>query len=238
MIENIKYKDRLVAFIDILGWKDLVGKSSEDLNVLQTIAMLASAHNGMGNIAASANKIKHIRMSDASVFVADPKDSIQVLTLINSIISIHHTSLLNGILVRGSIVYGQIYYSDTNTTILGPALTKAYENCENGLAYFPRTIMDKSSKDFIKKACSQINTNGNLNKIFPLTNGIPIDRDFDDLFFITYLGGFLQSPHKEFIKKVIILKLEEYKNDQKIYQKYAWLKKYYNSVYKEDMIKS
>jgi hypothetical protein len=234
-ISSIEYVDRLVAFVDLLGWKNLVEKSANDQNLLRNITILSSAQNGMGDIS-SSNGIRHIRMSDASVFVADPNDEMQVHTLTRAIISIHQTALLHGWLARGCVVRGKIYFSQTSSTILGPALTTAYENAESGVAFFPRTVLDRETVELITKLYTASNNRNEFRKQFPHTNGLPILKDHDDLYFFSYLGGFMESTHKDHYKFMITRGLEENKDNPKVLQKYSWLNNYFNSVYRDSAI--
>jgi len=235
-IGTIEYVDRLVAFVDMLGWKDLVAKSAENPNLLASIVMLSTAQNGMGDISEDGNGIRHIRMSDASIFVADPNNKTEVFTLTNSIIMLHQTALLHGWLARGSVVRGKIYYSENSPVILGPALTTAHENSENGIAFYPRTVLDQSTVELISEMYTDKSVHDEFKKQFPLTNGIPIEKDNDDLSFFSYLGGFMQSCFTEHYRSQILAGLRENKNNPKVHQKYLWLKNYFNSVYKNAAI--
>lgn len=226
-MKAFEYTVKFVAFSDILGWKDLVEKSAKDVNLMQTIGLLSNAQNGMCNIS-SANGVRHIRMSDASVIIAEPSDFIQVHTLLTAVHSIHTTSLLHGFLARGGIKLGKIYFDDNNPVILGPALTEAYEY-ENKYAFYPRTIIDDEAAAKIKMLFSQQDQN-ELIKLYPKTHGLPISKDIDGLYFVNYLGGFMDSPHIEFARERIINTLTGNLNPS-VRQKYSWLMNYFNSMH-------
>lgn len=230
---SAQYRERLVAFVDILGWKRLVAESSADNGLLNRIAMLSSAQNGMGDISASANGIRHIRMSDASVFIADPNNRTQVLTLVLAIQNLHQTALLNGWLVRGGLVLGEIYFSETTSTILGPALTAAYE-LETNVSHFPRTVIDSGAEALLRKIYSETDIRDEFLKQFPRTNGIPLVRNADDsIAFVSYLGNFLDLICKTHYRSQILEKLKEHENDVRVFQKYSWIWNYFRSAYGE-----
>ena len=49
-MRNAEYENRIVAFIDILGWRNLVEASANDTNLLSRLAASVSALNQEANL--------------------------------------------------------------------------------------------------------------------------------------------------------------------------------------------
>lgn len=153
MDENMKkdYTKCYIAFLDILGFKNMIGKCTcEELldvfkdmnNPLKSIQVGDDAGN-MYDIPA-VNQIKIKVMSDSICFFID--SSLQdALFCLLSCCAIFQAKLLRRtvpIMVRGAIVLGEIY-SDGDI-IFGSGMTEAYL-LEEGNAKYPRIIITKST---------------------------------------------------------------------------------------------
>lgn len=133
----IKFENRAVAFIDILGFKALVdgaAKSVEQLKQLSgLIDLLSSAVPMLDSTVDSSVAThlipKHIYISDCIILSAplfDPDhssyDGLSIVVM--RAIQLSHYFLKAGYLIRGGISVGKVWH--TNSNIVGPAYQEAY----------------------------------------------------------------------------------------------------------------
>ena len=259
-----RYEDCFIAFLDILGFKKMVLESHNNRDILQNII---ESMNIVGAIPSGGKKVSkdsggmstiQIRrrfFSDTLVFFLkeDPEDIAQLFFVIRYI---QDRLWERGICLRGSIVRGQMYWTDNDDNItVGEGIIDAYE-CESSLAIYPRIIVSKELYDYIKsKGCPSdpFGIGGDLAKY--------ILEDYDGITFLDLLNPDVIRKEGESIVKYerdrpsnIPLKKKEFtieynpnaksqhmkvmgdldevikKNidstDEKIRQKYAWLKTY------------
>ncbi len=163
MIEQeIKYEKRLVVFMDILGFKEIVSQSEKDPEKIQ---LLFSVLNYLKDWEVSENwnlkfveieedaqkkgvenfeirgKTNSTSFSDSivvSVKVNNNENEI-ASTLIVNLPYIGAVLLEKGILFRGGLTIGDIIHNE-NGTVFGQALIDAY-NLERSSAIFPRIIL-------------------------------------------------------------------------------------------------
>lgn len=139
----VKFEDRAVAFIDVLGFKALVAcaaQSEERLNQLSgLIDLLSSAvptFDSSVDSSVAAHLIpKYIYISDCIILSAPLTDidrpSYDGLSIVvMRVIQLSHYFLNAGYLVRGGISVGKVWH--TNSNIVGPAYQEAYLLEHNG----------------------------------------------------------------------------------------------------------
>jgi hypothetical protein len=153
------YEDRLVAYVDILGWQDASnrlepGKLIEALNLIheeprsfneagrRRIVELGKRPDVLIN--RGYLKIRAAAFSD-NIAVSHPKS---FGTRIFSIRRICLGLLHLGFLTRGGITVGQLYHEDN--MIFGPALNRAHE-IESREAVFPRIVCDHALIELLEK---------------------------------------------------------------------------------------
>lgn len=140
----VKFEDRAVAFIDVLGFKSLVAgavQSEEQFNQLSRLIDLLSsavpALNSTVDPSIAAHLIpKHIYISDCIILSAPlteinrpSYDGLSIVVM--RAIQLSHFFLNSGYLIRGGISVGKVWH--TNSNIVGPAYQEAYqlEHCGN-----------------------------------------------------------------------------------------------------------
>lgn len=167
MNNKINYEQRIVAFIDILGFKQMVIESEKDGNeekiqsidkALEFFKRLKSKtykYNELIDVEEDAQKkgIENFRIhelleinyfSDSiiiSVKIEDEKINEIFSTFIVSIASFGNLLIKNGILIRGGIDVGNLVHKKGK--IFGNALIKAY-TLESTIATYPRIIISKN----------------------------------------------------------------------------------------------
>lgn len=165
---KIKFEERAVAFIDVLGFKDVVdaagqgGNKHAELEAL--IDLLESAIPNLdGTVSPTVPKDlipKHIYISD-SIILSAPLTSSEMPNyrglsiLVMRAIQISHLLLSKGYLLRGGVSVGSVWHTDSN--IVGPAYQEAYQIETKTLV--PRVELSPGAKNH------WLNTEGHSNKM-------------------------------------------------------------------------
>ena len=137
-----EYREHFVAFLDILGFKQLITHSSCDeiYNIFETIHNNSSdklIYNGVE--IGAYQQIRHMILSDSVILYipSDIEDSFYALITVCRKLQTTLANRENPILLRGGIAKGNLYCD--NGIIYGDGLTNAYL-LESNLAKFPRII--------------------------------------------------------------------------------------------------
>lgn len=253
--ENIKYESRLVTFIDILGFKEIVIESEKDLKKL---SLLYSVLNYLKDWEASESwdlrlveieedaqkkgvqnfeirgKTNSTSFSD-SIFVSvklDNNVNEMASTLIVNLAYIGAILLEQGILFRGGLTIGNIIHKE-NGTVFGQGLIDAFR-LESNCARYPRIIL---SDNLLTKLNYPIETKKNR---YPYHHYI--ERFSDGCV------GFHQMKHYQVVenwtemtsdkllesldkvRRVIIAGLDLSFEKPEVFEKYKWLKEQYNKL--------
>lgn len=137
-MQKIKFEDRAVAFLDVLGFKqfvDAAGQSQHKYTELESlIDVLESAvpklNETVDHTVPRDLIPKHLYISD-SIILSAPLTSSQMPSycglsiLVMRVIQISHILLSKGYLLRGGISVGPVWHTDSN--IVGPAYQEAYQ---------------------------------------------------------------------------------------------------------------
>jgi len=145
---TIKYIDSAVAFIDILGFSDLVLESESNTDVFNRVT---TALNGLNDACASVIK-RAGAISDCGTFKLSTFSDCVVMSVqrrYSSAMLVYASEVANqllqtGFLCRGGIAVGAASHSSSN--IVGPAFIKAYV-AESKYAVYPRILVDASIVD-------------------------------------------------------------------------------------------
>ena len=234
------YEDRLVAFIDILGFKNMVEQSVVSESVLTKI------HKAMQIILNEKRFEEHF--SDVGLSkthhatVSTFSDSIVISYLIgpysgllNILLDIIHLQLelaYIGILIRGGITIGKLYHD--GQIVFGPAMNEAY-SLESSLASSPRIVINQEVLD---KGIQLTHDKYHSEKEEAEFVSRLVRKDNDGVWYLDFLSQFgeLDYPEADYysillrMRGVIICALEEFPKDNSIHEKYEWLKGYFNNV--------
>jgi hypothetical protein len=172
------YKDALISYVDILGFRDLIDRSANSGNVEEIIDILEKFQRRMkkpfvhrdpyrspGGLITKNFSDLIVRCKPLGVRAAIGdflRDELYMLTRVQMQLAIR------GIFVRGGVAAGKIYLDNV---VFGPALVKAYE-LESQYAIYPRIVVHRDLAKRLKKTISSL----------PL-----LDRGEDGAYFIDYL---------------------------------------------------
>jgi hypothetical protein len=240
---QIGYSEYYVAFLDILGFKDLVlSELPEDKNRIERYFERTKVIiNDIKEIEAKS-KLGAIVISDTIIlsvpFGSERQENISNLRqLCVAIQEIQFELARERIWLRGAISSGNAYIADDENQIVGPAYINAYR-LEKNVAKYPRVILDdklvsklnmSSAQELITAINSlEVNQEYDPEKFNILYNwknrSIKSEIERDVSFFIDYM---VYCFTKEGELQEIISSIEQsmYKNSA-AYSKYRWLVDY------------
>lgn len=246
----MEYENRITAFIDILGFKDILSKTvnKNGLDNKEEIDKLARAYNSIrsvwdldssnenSNIITKTDKAKKkiTTFSDCIVvsFPAEKKSEIfytllEIKWMILRLVS-------QNILCRGAVSYGKLIH--TETMLFGPALVEAYI-LESKAANYPRIILDRNIIELAGNAPSDIHTPEQEMKYVESL----LEKDLDGMYYIDYFEKAqeeLDDPQYDFPTYIDVLgniirrgmNASKHPNKAAIRVKYVWMKEKYNNM--------
>lgn len=163
------YEDRLVAFVDLLGFSNKVANSGrgEDLSEIFGVINDYSSENWLRSLFSGFSRgdkqplqgkdyiqlhdrypILVTQFSDSFVFSARLADEHACRYFPFLLGGLIEKSLEYGFLVRGGVAAGQLIHH-SNGPLFGPAFLKAYE-LESKMAVYGRIIFDTSALEHVK----------------------------------------------------------------------------------------
>lgn len=236
IIPHQDYEDRIVAFVDVLGFKGLVDSSKNDVKVLRNItSALSTLYEWIWKWEADGgdSSFAFTQFSDSVVLsaLADTQDSFEMLLqLMLGIVDIAYS---NCIIVRGGIARGKLIHD--NEMVVGPAMVDAYF-LESQIAKYPRIVIsDELKTEFEVNLQEYVDSQPNLTEI-PSFNKIFKQDDVDGLWYMDYI-----DPDEEFVirhsKKDYIETLKDIarkglsNSDANIRMKYEWLERKLAAIY-------
>lgn len=232
------YENRFIVFLDILGFKELVKKTTQDASNFETISRVLNYisevrnENYHGFLAQYDTIKKEVSVFSDSIVISYPGDTRGGLFfLLMDLVFICLQLNFNGIFVRGGVTFGQLYHK--RHICFGPAMITAYE-MEQNLAITPRIIVDTTAISNGLKSPGYANTCEEEAEY--LAHLLKQDEEDEQI----YLDFLSQSEELDFpeeypyylneIKSSIIKNLIETKDRANIYSKYIWYAKYYNNT--------
>jgi hypothetical protein len=134
------YEDRYCAFIDILGFRNLVRglHSSQDAIALRNVMRKIHAPTSAPTVNWSVD-FRAQSISDAIAISTTALDS-GLYRILEAIEDLAVDLLREGYFIRGALVRGQLYHDAS--MVFGEALVRAYE-LESTIARFPRVVIGK-----------------------------------------------------------------------------------------------
>lgn len=222
---KIEYKRRLVAFIDVLGFKSLVFSANPESIEKYYTFLLSKFADG-----AIKRKLEYLLISDSIVIFCDDTQE-NLFTLIKFTGLIQSGLLSEGIIVRGAISHGDLFVDQENNIIVGEGLVKSYTL--EAAAKYPRIILDRkliehhfgSTTIAINKTYSGSRPNISIQS----HNG-----GMSDYAYVHY-GRIVAHgvSGKNYEAALQIFRREFYKNEH--IEKFEWLRKYIKSALSESI---
>jgi len=137
---SVVYADRIVAFIDVLGFSELVKASDTDSTALSKVKKLIATHELFERF--MGEYLDFARADFFSDCFVLSVNTDQVIYLIRETGYLCRHLLLQGFSCRGGISAGSLYHH--GPVVVGPALIKAY-HLEKTVAVYPRVLLDDAT---------------------------------------------------------------------------------------------
>ncbi|MBW7843824.1 MAG: hypothetical protein H3C40_13970 [Ignavibacterium sp.] len=252
---NLTYERRLIAFIDILGFKDIVKQSETDFTKIELIYSVLeylkdwektekwdlkfleieedAQKKGVSNFDLRG-KTNTTSFSDSIVVSVQVDNNVNemVSTLIVNLAYIGTVLLEKGILFRGGLTIGNLIHID-NGTVFGQGLIDAYM-LETRSAKFPRIIL---SDKLLKELNYPLETKSNR---YPYHQYLDRFDDgcvgFHQLIYYQVIESWtemtpqLLTESLRKVRKVIVNGLDSSFEKPEVFEKYTWLKDQYNKL--------
>jgi hypothetical protein len=241
--DSLVYQQRLVAFFDVLGWREAIETSRTDPEHTKALGVALAGLGQHAQIAdcrrtnlGSENYPEDLQVSQFSDSIvvsvsleggAHPyraKDEI-IRTLSSITLQLSHA----GLLIRGGIARGDLIHR--GSMVYGPSLVQAYE-LESRRAVHPRIILSDELAAEWGRGTPIVDRKGNLIEVW---NNWLRDQGDGETFF-DYLGpwlGFGTDPRllkAQLLpyRSIIMKAFQESTQSPRILEKYLWLARYFN----------
>ncbi len=240
----MEYEDRVVIFIDILGFRDRI-KRTIDKNGDPNFTEINKIYSALSTIQQEVTTQQSVNpnlsmthFSDSLVISFDANDPDNFINGFETIKEMLYKLVENSFLCRGGAAFGKIVHTDK--LVFGPALIKAYD-AESKASFYPRIIIDSSIMDLAEKVYNEVyynSTNIEMNNIERYVN-----LDADGLHYIDYFGkadipGYPILVGAGNLEMIIRTGLGSDEPDIRV--KYGWMKTKFNDRVREtkDYIKN
>jgi hypothetical protein len=154
--ENADYEDRVLIYMDVLGWSELIARSVDDESARAVLAKISSTLrfpvDGMEKSIRRGDDFYGIRVSqfsDTLVMSTLAGKRGQLTSILVLAIGTVQVVVNNGHHVRGAVVRGKLIHRPD--VIYGPALVEAYK-IEKDVAKYPRIIIAPAARELVQKA--------------------------------------------------------------------------------------
>lgn len=238
-----QYETRIVAFVDILGFKEKIDQSVTDEKAYKKIYYaLKQILSRREHIEADTKKgynVSDIRVttfSDSAVisYPLEPGSG-NLFYILLDLVHLQIDLLQSAFLLRGGITVGKLYHD--GAIIYGPAMNDAYA-LESRYACYPRIIIDQEMLlEGIVKTCS---SHHDVETECEFVEGLVKRDKKDGYWYLDYLSQAQELDYPEVdyytiltnIRRVILDGLHHDSKD--VRKKYKWLRKYFNRVLKHN----
>ncbi|MGA3118000.1 MAG: hypothetical protein ABSF90_26650 [Syntrophobacteraceae bacterium] len=231
----MNYEDRIVLFIDILGFRHLIDRTlderGEDVverikDVYDVLSVIKSSFtfDDFGDLKDSTTQVI-TQFSDSLVISFRKSQRGEVWYTLNLVQIMLINLIFKGIICRGGMSFGRLIHDDN--FVYGPALINAYD-AESKAALFPRIILDES----IIHIGSTYGDNPPDTEREDIKNFV--SQDTDNMYYIDYFEKAFANLDYEYdiplyvdnIRAIIIPFIHTTKPDLKV--KYGWMVNKFN----------
>ena len=231
------YEKRVVAFLDILGFKNWIDKTEnkKDFDIVNDAINYISNvreehyHGFLSQFGTIGKEVSVFSDSIIISYAQSERGGFFYVLMDLVYICVKLSSM--GIFVRGGVTYGKLIHK--KQVCFGPAMVEAY-NIEQNCAKYPRIIIDeKAIKHGIRTPGYANTPEQEIEYITPL---IKKDKKAD-MFYLDFLSQDqeMDNPDDYYIilikiKTHVINNLNETRANRKVFKKYRWFAKYYNDT--------
>ena len=245
---SLKYENRVVAFLDVLGWRKAIGQSAADTTLAQSLGVALHSSMATARLVEWMDKNAGPRRSAGDPQITQFSDSV-VLSIVaeshaedNLVFHLHTVIsgfLRLGYLVRGGIAEGRLIHR--GAMVYGPALISAYD-IERCVARYPRIVLDKA---LAERWGAGVRVNDMKSCLIGFRKHWR--RDADGYYFYDFLAplpGMLELSQdllKTWLgitRSMLMEKLADRQSSGQVRGKYIWTAKYFNLFADEHKVSS
>ncbi len=235
------YEQRIVAFVDILGFKNMVCNSTDSrleqqkiLDAMKLIYRVKELNDSGFDGGLRRYGIQVTTFSDSAVISYPLSHDGGLFYVLMDLIHLQIDLLAIGIFVRGGITVGLAHHDEYN--VFGPAMVEAYE-LESKSAVYPRIILTEETINYgIMNSPSHQNSHDM--KLFESL----LRKDADGYYYVNYLAQSQEFDYPEIdyyrwmqgVRNCIVSNLNLYCGGEsaevrRVYEKYLWVLDYWNA---------
>lgn len=229
---DLKYTKKVIAFLDIMGFKSIIDKTTDNSSFCELLISNLIELKGMENKKSlfSNERIEEGKnvtvFSDSIVISYDLSFHNAIDKIIFDIILIQIDLIAMGLLLRGGVTIGDVFHD--GGVVLGPAINRAYE-IESKLSIYPRIMVDPilvkyAYKNPISNDSRESSKNNILRFLAPCENSYY----FTDFLSMDTELGYEYGKFLRDVKKLIDNGLNS--KNLSVKSKYLWLKNYYDKT--------
>jgi hypothetical protein len=140
------YSDRYVAFIDILGFREIIKRSETDPRLYEALVKTLSEIHTREPFEGEETVDFQFQTFSDSIVISSASSKKGLGYLLAAIHKLTLELMQESLLIRGGIAKGKLYHE--KGVMFGPAVIEAYE-IEKTIAKYPRVILSKQTyKDY------------------------------------------------------------------------------------------
>ncbi len=238
--EPPRLKRSVTAYLDILGYRDLIDRAFKEGRAEEELKKLRLALNASYEIfrersptISDVPKVWELRAFTDNIVLGCPlvfgeEAGAEMFHVFFTLAAFQFEMLRRGFFLRGGIAVGDLYMD--SEIVFGPALLEAYK-AEDCLARDPRIVLAPSA---VNQTQIQLARFASVERSPHFRSLL---KDADGQIFLDYLeetvliavdesGPFFNALTEH--KKIVEAKLVEFKKNPRIWSKYAWVANYHN----------
>ncbi len=211
-----EYTDKFVAFIDVLGFSDIINQTiDENIRHIETFNQHIS--HVLEIIKVEYERMFSIKMFSGCICVSCKKDTHDLQYLLTELSYVQLYFSTNGIFIRGGLSQGPHF--ENENMIYSKGLIRAYELERQ--ANYPRILIEDELAESLRNADHE----------FIMKS--PDGRYFLDYLDFLYQEGMGQEEFLQFHKESIINQINQNLHNPIVLDKYKWLSEYHNNKFRE-----
>lgn len=231
---DLDYQYRIVAFIDIMGFKEHIQNTYSDtqwrkklINTLIELKIMENKHQNPNNIYYNIDK-EVTAFSDSIVISYDLAHDGAVFYILMDIIIMQIDLIASGLLIRGGVTIGLLFHN--GGVVIGPAMIQAHE-IESKLAIYPRILVDPKIIEYAYINPSHSNTpEQEVEHIKSILRESETEYYYTD--FLS-MSSELEYAYQEFLNDTHeIIEAGLSNKNISVRSKYEWLNRYYSDIVK------
>jgi hypothetical protein len=227
------YAERVVGFIDILGFADLVRHADHNRPLHDQIIKALGIKGLLASAKSSETDLRAQNFSDSLILSANPTAN-GLWHLLVSLDALAVQLLMLGVLIRGGVTIGRMHHDEQ--IVFGVGVNEAYR-LESTIATVPRIVLGQRAMEAATRFAAEQEAWDGLKRSMLL-------RDKDGVWHLNYLKVFAdferelrKNPEKcqdqnynfgQSIRRIIQKKVDETLEQPDVYVKVEWIARYWN----------